>query len=75
MKSFGEAVSLVTDSEDKSPHEGEPDRLRIGVVLLVQKVEEFRSTLEIMDHHETMAFLCEAMRQGSMVKMCARQIL
>lgn len=71
VESLGEAVALVTDSKEKLGRDGEVDGRKVGVVLLVQKVEEYRSTLEVMDHHKAVVFLRDVMRQGSKVRLCA----
>ena len=46
------------------------DEVHGTVVTLVEKVEEYRGTLEQMDEHETMLHLRETMKQGSQVCLC-----
>ena len=60
---------MVTDGNKKSNQDKEVDKQREGVALLVQKVEEYRSALELMDHHDAVTFLREVMQKGSKVRL------
>ena len=70
VESLGEAVSLVTDIKEKSGSDVEVDGREMGLVLLVKKVEEYRSTLEVMDHHEAVIYLRTILQRGSKVRLC-----
>ncbi len=77
MKSLGEAVSLASDTGKRQEASNEGERGNYNhkfalVAALVQKVEEFRSTLEQMDQHVGVLYLRETMKQGSKVGLYFR---
>ncbi len=70
MKSLREAVSLTSPLEGHLNSEvgGGAENHPLGAIgSLVEKIEEYRSTLEQMDQHVGVFYLRETMKPGSQV--------
>ena len=70
--SLREALSLTSGDEKKGGGEECPERGRTS--MLVQRVEEYKTSLEQMDGHMGMLYIREVLKKGSKVRGsgCAR---